>query len=588
MNTALNGPVNQTKAVIYARYSSHGQQEQSIDGQLRDCYAFADREGYSIVGEYIDRALTGRNDDRPDFQRMLSDAQKKQFQCIIVWKLDRFARNRYDSAVHKADLKKHGVRVVSATENITDEPEGIMLEGLLESLAEYYSANLSKHVKRGQRESVLNGNVPGGVPPYGFKLVNKKLVADETKAPIIRQIFEQYAKGVPKKKIFEELNARGIRNAYGKPFTYSSLQNNLRNPKYIGKFIFNGEEVPGCCEALVSEEIFNAVQKRLDSVKRAPAAQKAKQEYLLQGKAFCGCCGAPLVGESGRGRGGVYHYYACAEKKKRHTCNKKNEKKGFLEWYVVEQTVEYVLTPERIDYIAARIVAKYDEEFNDKQIKDLQRQAANLEKEITAAVDASLAAPERVRPRYFEKIETLETQKADIEMNLATLKIAAGHRYTKEQIAEWLKTFCNGDKLNLDFQRRIIDVLVNSVYVYDDKIVIYYNVKDGKQISYMDACGDIPESEADFEGRIGVRISNTPPRQFYKNALHSQGVFVKPQRRRLHRLAVWRRNTMLQSGRPKRGTDAAHTKRPRKLFASVIFHFAVGATATLFASQTKP
>lgn len=509
--------INQTNVVIYARYSSHGQQEQSIDGQLRDCYAFAERKGYLVITEYIDRALTGRNDDRPDFQRMISDAKKKQFQYIIVWKLDRFARNRYDSAVHKAELKKCGVRVISATENITDEPEGIMLEGMLESLAEYYSANLSKHVKRGQRESILAGNVPGGVPPYGFKLVNKKLVADEDKAPTIRYIFEQYAKGVPKKEIFDELNKRGIRNAYGKPFTYSSLQNNLRNEKYIGKFIYNGEEVPGCCEALVDEEVFYAVQKRLDSVKRAPAAQKAREEYLLQGKAFCGHCGAPLVGESGHGRrGGVYQYYACAEKKKHHTCNKKNEKKGFLEWYVVEQTVEYVLTPERIDYIAGRIVAKYNEEFGDKQIKELQRQSARLESEINAAVDASLTAPEKIRPRYYEKIELLETQKADIDLNISTLKIAAGHRYTKEQIAAWLKTFCNGDNLNPEFQRRIIDVLVNSVYVYDDKIVIYYNVKGGKQVSYMEMCDNIKESEFEelTEDKSGaVRISHTPPRQ---------------------------------------------------------------------------
>ncbi len=364
----------QARAVIYARYSSHGQQEQSIDGQLRDCYAYAERQGYMVIGEYIDRALTGRNDDRPDFQRMLKDARKKQFKYIIVWKLDRFARNRYDSAINKAELKKYGVRVISATENITDEPEGIMLEGLLESLAEYYSANLSKHVKRGQRESILKGNVPGGVPPYGFKLVNKKLVADEEKAPIIRYIFEQYAKGVSKKQIFDELNAKGIKNAYGKPLTISSLQNNLRNPKYIGKFIFAGEEVAGCCEALVSEEVFYAVQKRLDSVKHAPAANKAHEEYLLQGKAFCGYCGTPLVGESGRNRhGNYYYYYACGKKKKFHTCPKKNEKKVFLEWYVVEQTVEYVLTLERIDYIAAQIVAKYDEEFSAKGIKELER-----------------------------------------------------------------------------------------------------------------------------------------------------------------------------------------------------------------------
>ncbi len=515
-NSVHQVPSKQENAVIYARYSSHGQQEQSIDGQLRDCYAFAERQGYMIVGEYIDRALTGRNDDRPDFQRMLADAKKKQFKYIIVWKLDRFARNRYDSAVHKAELKKCGVRVISATENITDEPEGIMLEGFLESLAEYYSANLSKHVKRGQRESILKGNVPGGVPPYGFKLVDKKLVADEEKAPIIRYIFEEYAKGTPKKKIFDELNARGIKNAYGKPFTFSSLQNNLRNPKYIGKFVYAGEEVKDCCEALVSEEVFNAVQKRLDRVKHAPAAGKAHEDYLLQGKAFCGYCGAALVGESGRNRHGTYyHYYACAEKKKRHTCPKKNEKKGFLEWYVVEQTVEYVLTPERIDYIAARIVAKYDEEFNNKKIKDLERQAQKIEGEINAAVDASLTAPEKVRPRYYEKIETLETQKADIEMNIATLKIAAGHRYTKEQIIVWLKTFCNGDNLDLDFQKRIIDVLVNSVYVYDDKIVIYYNVKGGKQVSYIEMCDNIDglEENGDLENSSeDVRISNAPPR----------------------------------------------------------------------------
>ena len=511
MNTIRkNEPI---KAVIYARYSSHGQQEQSIDGQLRDCYAFAERQGYTIVGEYIDRALTGRNDDRPDFQRMLADAKKKQFQNIIVWKLDRFARNRYDSAVHKAELKKYGVRVVSATENITDEPEGIMLEGLLESLAEYYSANLSKHVKRGMRECVIAGNYTGGIPPYGFKVENKKLVADENTAPVIRYVFEQYAKGVPKKVIIDELNKRGVLSYSGRALTINSLQNALRNPKYIGKYLYNGQEVTGGCEALISEEVFNAVQNRLDAVKRAPAAGKAKQEYLLQGKAFCGNCGAPLVGESGRGRhGGHYYYYACAKKKKEHTCPKKNEKKGFLEWYVVEQTVEYVLTPERIDYIAARLVAKYDEEFNDKGIKDLERQAKKIENEINAAVDASLTAPEKVRPRYYEKIETLETQKADIEMNLATLKIAAGHRYTKEQIAAWLKTFCNGDPLDTNFQKRIIDVLVNSVYVYDDKIVIYYNVKDGKQTSYIEPCNDIPDCDADFEECDGVRISDNVAR----------------------------------------------------------------------------
>ena len=149
----------------------------------------------------------------------------------------------------------------------------------------------------------------------------------------------------------------------------------------------------------------------------------------------------------------------------------------------------------------------------------MERQAKKLENEINAAVDASLIAPEKVRTRYFEKIETLETQKADIEMNLATLKIAANHRYTKEQIIAWLKMFCKGDYLSLEFQRRIIDVLVNSVYVYDDKIVIYYNVKDGKQVSFIEVCNDMegldPVNSADNSGNRDidkVRISGTMPR----------------------------------------------------------------------------
>lgn len=200
MNNSCNTSSEQPKAVIYARYSSHGQQEQSIDGQLRDCYAYADRQGYSVIAEYIDRALTGRNDDRPDFQRMLADARKKQFKYIIVWKLDRFARNRYDSAVHKAELKKYGVRVISATENITDEPEGIMLEGLLESLAEYYSANLSKHVKRGMRESVLAEIIPEEYRHTDIRLKKKSLLWTKTPLPLYDIYLNSMQKACQRKK----------------------------------------------------------------------------------------------------------------------------------------------------------------------------------------------------------------------------------------------------------------------------------------------------------------------------------------------------------------------------------------------------
>ena len=492
-------------AVIYARYSSHSQQDQSIDGQLRDCHAFAEREGYLVVSKYIDRALSAKTDDRPDFQRMIGDAQKKQFRAVIVWKLDRFARNRYDSAIYKSRLKKHGVKVVSATENITDNPEGIILEGMLESMAEYYSANLSQNVKRGQKESVSKGQHLGGIPPIGFKIdkETKKLVIDKEKAPIIQYAFEQYAKGIPKKQIIAELSAKGIKNYYGRPLGISSFSSALRNKKYIGIYMYGGVESIGACPALIDEKLFNDVQVKLTARSHAPASKKARNDYLLQGKAYCGMCGARIVGESGRSRTGDNHYYyACGCRKRRQGCKKKNEKKGFLEWYVVEQTLNYVLTPERIDYIASRIVAAYDDEFSADKIKELEARLMRLDGNIAKAVDASLEAPDKVRSVYYSKVESLEAQKTDIEVDLSRLRIASGIRYTEKQVVDWLRQFCKGDILDEDFQQRIIDVFINSIYVYDDKIIIYYNIKDSKQVSYVEMLESSEEPPGGDTGNV--------------------------------------------------------------------------------------
>lgn len=474
-------------AVIYARYSSHGQTEQSIEGQLRDCYAYAEREGLTVIGEYIDRAQSGTTDERPEFQRMIADAAKRQFERIIVWKLDRFTRNRYDSAIYKVKLKKYGVKVVSATENISDEPEGIILEGLLESMAEYYSANLSKHVKRGQREIIINGTYLGGVPPYGFKVENKKLVADEKTAPAVRYIFKEYAKGTPKKEIVNALNQKGFRTAHNKPFSIWNIQGMLSNKKYIGIYEHSGQEVTGGCEALVDIDTFNRVQDKLKLRKRTPAAAKAKMEYLLQGKVFCGYCGSSVVGYCGKSKNGnYYHYYACSRKKKQHTCHKKNERKDFLEWYVVEQTVEFVLTPERIDYIAQDIVEQYKKDFGANNVLEMERQLERINNETNNLVDTLCVCPDKARKAIFDKMEVLETQKADIEIELSKLKIASNIQLNEKQIKAWLKQFCKGDLFDMEFRKRIIDVFINSVYLYDNKIVIYYNIKNSKQISYIE------------------------------------------------------------------------------------------------------
>ena len=196
-------------AVIYARYSSTNQKEISIEGQLRECYNYAERCGYNVVGEYIDRAMSGKFDNRPEFQRLISDSKSKQFDFIIVWKLDRFARNRYDSAIYKNALKKCGVRVISATEPIGEGSESVLVEAILEATAEMYSLQLSENTARGMKDTALKGYFTGGNIPLGFKAENKYLVRDDETAHIVEFIFESYVNGYTKSEICRQCKLKG-------------------------------------------------------------------------------------------------------------------------------------------------------------------------------------------------------------------------------------------------------------------------------------------------------------------------------------------------------------------------------------------
>jgi len=299
---------------------------------------------------------------------------------------------------------------------------------------------------------------------------------------------------MPKKKLREALVTKGLTSKTGKPISDSTLYNMFRNKKYIGIYEFGEGEVVGGCDPIVDVDIFEKVQNIIESKAHGKSGDKAKEEYLLSGKLFCGLCGRKLNGNSSYNKKDVqYSYYQCMGRKFEKICEKKSEKKDFLEWYVVEQTCEYVLRPDRIDYIAARIVARYDDEFNDKEIKAFERQLAKVERDINAAVENSLEVPKEARHVYFDKITTLTAQKSEIEHELTVLRIATRHRWNEEQIITWLKKFTVGDELDKDFQRRIINMFINSVFVYDDKIIIYYNVKDSKQVSHIDMLDTLEE-----------------------------------------------------------------------------------------------
>ena len=275
------------KAVIYARYSSDNQTEASIEGQLRECMEFAKHTGIDVIGNYIDRALSAKTDHRPEFQRMIKDSYKHAFDCIIVWKLDRFARNRYDSAHYKTLLKKNGVKVISAKETIANGSEGILLESVLEGMAEYYSAELAEKVVRGMTENVLKGKNNGGQVTFGYEIDEEMYFhPNPTTAPIVKEIFTRYADGKTIKQITDYLNEKNILTIRGGKMTINIVQRMLSNRRYIGEYKFRDTIIEHGIPALIDDGLFERVQKRLAKNKKAPARHKAEDDYILTLKLF--------------------------------------------------------------------------------------------------------------------------------------------------------------------------------------------------------------------------------------------------------------------------------------------------------------
>ena len=286
--------------VIYARYSSDNQREESIEGQLRECQAFAKKNDITLLEPYIDRALSAKTDHRPNFLKMIKDSAAKKFDVVIVWKLDRFSRNRVDSAHYKYILRKNGVKVISATESISEGSEGILLESVLEGIAEYYSAELSEKVVRGLTENALKCKYNGGTLPIGYTVdENQFFQIDPVAAPAVLDAFKKYAKGATMQEITDELNIKGIRSVRGTKITLNTVTRMLHNRRYIGEYQYRDVVIPNGIPAIVPAKLFEHVQERAAANKKAPAKHKAEDEYLLTTKLFCGYCQCLMTGESG-------------------------------------------------------------------------------------------------------------------------------------------------------------------------------------------------------------------------------------------------------------------------------------------------
>ena len=352
--------------VIYARYSSDNQREESIDGQLRECRAFAEKNGIRVIDSYIDRALSAKTDNRPSFQQMIKDSSKGLFDVVIVWKLDRFARNCYDSAHYKSILRKNGVKVISATEAISEGAEGILLESLLEGMAEYYSVELAEKTLRGMTENALACKSNGGIPPIGYVfLENLYYQIDPVLAPIVVRAYERYLDGATIKEITKEINAKGIRSRRGKEISENTVSLMLHNRKYIGEYRFRDVVVTNGIPAIVSRDLFDRdrVQERMASNRKTPAKHKAQEEYLLTTKLFCGKCKCMMAGESGTSQNETtYRYYKCPGVKYHRGCDKKTVRKDWIEDRVIQQIKAVIFDDDLIEKLADMVIKVQEQE----------------------------------------------------------------------------------------------------------------------------------------------------------------------------------------------------------------------------------
>lgn len=466
------------------------------------CTEYARHKGLVITGEYIDRAISGRTDNRPDFQRLIADCKRGIFDAVIVYKTDRFARNKYDSAIYKRELRRCGIELHYAAESIPDGPEGIILESLMEGLAEYYSAELSQKIRRGIHESALKGHCTGGNLALGYKIApDKSFEIDEDEASAVRTIFNMFNKGVSNADICAHLNGLGLRTSRGNPFTKSSVPRIIQNEKYIGLYSCGDIHIEDAVPAIVSKEVFLVAQKEVEKRRTSKQARLPRAEYLLSGKLFCGHCKKKMTGVSGTGKqGGKFYYYYCPSARAKKGCDKKQVQRDWLEDLVVSETLKHILQPDMMKYLSTRLYEiqladkNQDDElaFFQRKIAENKKALDNTLKAIESGVETK-SLPLRLRELEIEQVQ-LEKEYARAQAHFVTL--------SPEQIEFMLLQYATPWEDLQAYKKEIIDSFVSDVYLYDDRLLIYYNIReDQPDLAKSDLVGIENAGPGEFDQR---------------------------------------------------------------------------------------
>lgn len=458
-------------AVIYARFSSSAQREESIEDQLRECQEFADKEGLQVINTYCDYAISGKTDNRDQFQKMIKDAEKQLFQAVIIYKTDRFARNRWDSAIYKKRLKECGVKVIPAKEVIPDGPGGIILESIYEGWAEMYSVNLAENVRRGQHGNALKCKA-NCKAPFGYKInpQTRLYELDDTTAPIAEKVFAMAAEGKPTKDLQKFLLSNGIKKSA------SYIHYMLRNERYKGIYIFDGVRVEGGMPKMVSEDTFTKIAKTLKQRSIRPQAKATK--YFLSLKLYCGYCGKLMSGEYGRSRNGdQYRYYTCPSSRRKKTCELKALPADKTENTIAEKLQATLLSDEIIDTMADYIIAYQRHVYeNDSMEKALSKQLADVEKHINnllAAIEAGAMTDSTVN-----RLHDLEAKQKELLTSLSIEKLKSPI-ITKEKIVYYIKKYRDNDITVNEIRQEFLNTFVSKAYVFSDHLFVIYDAING-------------------------------------------------------------------------------------------------------------
>lgn len=487
------------KAAIYARYSSDNQREESIEAQIRAIQEYSQRNQIHIVKIYTDEAKSATTDNRPQFLRMVNDSKLGLFEAAIVHKLDRFARNRYDSAHYKKMLKDNGVKLISVLENLDDSPESIILESMLQGMAEYYSANLSREVMKGMRETAYKGKHNGGIPPLGYGInLDKTYHIIENEAKTVSIIFERFLLGQGYQSIANELNGSGKTTKQGKQFKKNTIRDILLNEKYTGTYVFNrradgktlnkikpDEEiirVENALPAIITKEQFEKTQNRINGQKTGRRIRV--MHYLLTGKLFCGECNKHYTGAGhvkGRDRSDdnptKYYRYACTGKKG--GCQNKPVRKETIEDAVINEIKDKILNDEKIPMWVEQLLEKIKESKseNTNRISEIGKEITKLKNQIDK--DFQLYYDDLMDKTILaEKVNTKKEKISLLENELIILN-TRNYAPNKDMIIAYLHTMKNNlESGDVNRQQKVIDTLVQCVVVYPDRIDIDIGIDD--------------------------------------------------------------------------------------------------------------